>query len=65
MADEQTHDTKPSTLHRLGTFLYDAARRVLGTAAERVKQRWSEVRHPAKRDTAEPTPASDVSQPAT
>ena len=41
MADEQTHDTKPSTLHRLGTFLYGAARRVLGTAAERVKQRHS------------------------
>ena len=66
MADEQTQTARPSMFRRLGTFFYGAARRVLGTAGQRMKQRWSEVRQPiAKRDTPQGTPGSDVSQPAT
>lgn len=64
--DEQTQNARPSTLRRVGTFLYGAARRVLGTAGQRMKQRWGEVRQPiAPRDTPQGTPGSDVSQPAT
>jgi hypothetical protein len=66
MADEQTQNAKPSSLRQVGMFLYSAARRVLGTAGQRVKQRWSEVRQPmAKRDDKSRTSSSDVSQPAT
>ena len=70
MADDHTQTTKPSSLRRLGTFLYDAARRVLETAGQRLKQRWSELRQPvrrgdAKTQTENQTPSSDVSQPAT
>jgi hypothetical protein len=66
--DEQTQN-RSSNLRRFGTFLFGAARRVLGTAGQRMKQRWSEVRQPvARRGTAQrqsPGSSSDVSQPAT
>jgi len=70
MADEQTQNANPSSLRRLGTFLYGAARRVLGTAGERMKQRWSEVRQPIQRSgdqsrSQNQTPGSDASQPVT
>lgn len=66
MADEQTQNAKPSSLRSLGMFLYGAACRVLGTAAEHLKQRWTEVRPPqAKRGSQTSTPGADTSQPAT